>query len=471
MSLARELARKLPRIRKIKLCRDVEEEDWWICLYEEKGPYLELQQYTWNAYQDRPQPFLVLERIARSGLQKHLTRVSPGMKCQVLDPPTAQGWLAQIQKAGRSPANRAASPSRAAPENETGLHFRTTEPVIETPNGPHGRSKESIAQRSGVARSGSANQLQDNDMKSRPTMRRESSTKAAVDKSRPPDPKITKEKAERSGATHYANSPERDRLLPRIALESDGDPRFRHAYAPPQPSGESLASRPKRLQPSFKAASAPRHPQNLSSISKTQPQGSFVTPPSGSSQQTPLPSAGVSRPAAPVISNRDSQPRRPTYFVFAYGSKMNHTDFLAWLDVNGYDSSMVVSVEPAVVSDYDLVWSFYSASRGGGAVNAEPRKSSRIWGLLIEIEDPLLDAFDRREGHPNVYSRGEHRVAVQRLADGKIVFAWLYRAKPNRGERRDVWPTVEYKQKILEAALFWKFPQEYVQQIESWKTR
>jgi gamma-glutamylcyclotransferase (GGCT)/AIG2-like uncharacterized protein YtfP len=150
---------------------------------------------------------------------------------------------------------------------------------------------------------------------------------------------------------------------------------------------------------------------------------------------------------------------------------MNHTDFLAWLEANGYDSSMVVDVTPGVLSGYGLVWNFYSASRGGGAVNVEPRKDSKIWGLLLKIEDPLLHAIDQREGHPDVYSRGEHRVAVKRAADGKTVFAWLYRAEPNRGQRRDVWPTAGYKKKILEAALFWNFPQDYVRQIRAWKTR
>jgi hypothetical protein len=89
----------------------------------------------------------------------------------------------------------------------------------------------------------------------------------------------------------------------------------------------------------------------------------------------------------------------------------------------------------------------------------------------VEIEDPLLKAFDQREGHPSVYCRGEQRVPVRRVSDGKTVFAWLYRAKPNRDGRRDIWPTPQYKRKIVEAAQFWDLPREYVHKIESWKTQ
>lgn len=150
---------------------------------------------------------------------------------------------------------------------------------------------------------------------------------------------------------------------------------------------------------------------------------------------------------------------------------MNHTDLLAWLEENGYDSSMVLNATPGVLAGYDFVWNFFSASRGGGVVNIEPKKGSNVWGLLVEIEDPLLRAFDDREGRPAVYSRGERRAPIKRAPDGKTVFAWVYRAKPNRGERRDVWPTAPYKQMVLEAALFWDFPQQYIRKIRSWKTQ
>jgi hypothetical protein len=79
-----------------------------------------------------------------------------------------------------------------------------------------------------------------------------------------------------------------------------------------------------------------------------------------------------------------------------------------------------------------------------------------------------LKAFDRKEGHPYAYSRGNHRVAVRRHRDGKNILAWLYLATPNKSGRRDVWPTREYKRVIIEAAAFWGFPEDYIEKLKAW---
>jgi hypothetical protein len=89
---------------------------------------------------------------------------------------------------------------------------------------------------------------------------------------------------------------------------------------------------------------------------------------------------------------------------------------------------------------------------------------------LVEFEEPLLKAFDRRQGHPTFYSRGENRVPVQRGSDGKTVFAWLYAAASNKRGRRDVWPTRDYRKVVLDAALFWKLPDDYIEKIKNWQT-
>jgi hypothetical protein len=160
-----------------------------------------------------------------------------------------------------------------------------------------------------------------------------------------------------------------------------------------------------------------------------------------------------------------------TDFTFAYGSNMNRSDLRSWLEANGYDSSLVVDASPATLEGYDFVWNYYSQKRSGGTANLERKESSTVWGLLIEFETSLLKAFDRKEGHPFFYSRGDKRVAVRRDRDGETVFAWLYLAKPNRDGRRDVWPTRPYKKIVLDAAIFWKFPEDYVAKINDWETQ
>jgi gamma-glutamylcyclotransferase (GGCT)/AIG2-like uncharacterized protein YtfP len=159
-----------------------------------------------------------------------------------------------------------------------------------------------------------------------------------------------------------------------------------------------------------------------------------------------------------------------TDFVFFYGSGMNRSDLRSWLEGGGYDSSLVLNAEPARLEGYDFVWNYYSRGRAGGAANLERKDGSTTWGVLIEFEDSLLKAFDRKEGHPTFYSRGENRVPVQRASDGKTIFAWLYLAAPNKRGRRDVWPTRNYKKIILDAAQFWGFPEDYIEKLKSWQT-
>jgi gamma-glutamylcyclotransferase (GGCT)/AIG2-like uncharacterized protein YtfP len=157
-----------------------------------------------------------------------------------------------------------------------------------------------------------------------------------------------------------------------------------------------------------------------------------------------------------------------TDFTFAYGSNMNRSEIRSWLEANGYDSSLIVEATVATLEGYEYVWNYYSRGRASGAANLEPKENSVVWGVLLEFEEDLLKAFDRKEGHPYAYSRGDHRVAVRRHRDGKNVLAWLYLATANKGGRRDVWPTRDYKRVIIEAAEFWAFPEDYIEKLKAW---
>jgi gamma-glutamylcyclotransferase (GGCT)/AIG2-like uncharacterized protein YtfP len=160
-----------------------------------------------------------------------------------------------------------------------------------------------------------------------------------------------------------------------------------------------------------------------------------------------------------------------TDFTFAYGSNMNRSDLRSWLERNGFDSSMIIGRRPAKLEGYDFVWNYYSSSRAGGTANLEPKSGSIVWGVLIEFEEPIIKAFDRKEGHPTFYSRGENRIPVIRVEDNESVPAWIYIAGPNKGDRRDIWPTRAYKKIILDAAVEQGFPQDYLDKLESWQTQ
>jgi gamma-glutamylcyclotransferase (GGCT)/AIG2-like uncharacterized protein YtfP len=153
-------------------------------------------------------------------------------------------------------------------------------------------------------------------------------------------------------------------------------------------------------------------------------------------------------------------------YTFGYGSNMNFSDLRAWLESNGYDSSLIKSITKAKLDGYDLVWNFYSHRRGGGAANIEPKEGSSVWGALIEYDESLNKAFDRKEGRPVYYDK--EKLKVKRVEDGEDVEAWVYIAAPNKGSRRDVWPRKDYKWICLKGAQELDLPEEYIQKIEQW---
>ena len=155
-------------------------------------------------------------------------------------------------------------------------------------------------------------------------------------------------------------------------------------------------------------------------------------------------------------------------YVFAYGSNMNSSDLRSWLERNGYDSSLILNRWPATLDGYDFVWDYYSSGRRGGACNLKQKDGSRIYGVLLEIDEALLKAFDRKEGNPIFYSRGRKRVPVLREEDNKVIPAWLYLAQPNKGSRTDVWPTREYKKIVLDGATEFNLPDEHIETINNW---
>lgn len=160
-----------------------------------------------------------------------------------------------------------------------------------------------------------------------------------------------------------------------------------------------------------------------------------------------------------------------TDFIFSYGSNMNRSELRSWLEGSGHDSSLVVEASPATLEGYDFVWNYYSQGRAGGSANLEHKDNSVIWGILLEIDESLLKAFDRKEGHPYFYSRGNNRVQVTRVRDGKTIMAWLYLANPNKAGGRDMRPTRDYKKLVLDAAIFWEFPEDYIEKIRAWDSQ
>ncbi len=77
-----------PNVKKIKICYAVQDDEWWVILYNDIGKAIDLKQFVWNRKTEALEPHLVIEQISKSRLESHLTKTIPGRGCEILDPPS-----------------------------------------------------------------------------------------------------------------------------------------------------------------------------------------------------------------------------------------------------------------------------------------------------------------------------------------------------------------------------------------------
>ena len=156
-------------------------------------------------------------------------------------------------------------------------------------------------------------------------------------------------------------------------------------------------------------------------------------------------------------------------FTFAYGSNMNLEELKKWMVGKNFNPSKIIFAQAAILADYDLIWNYYSSTRECGAANLTSSRGSYVWGVLIELKEDLLGAFDKKEGHPQSYSRGNEHIPVT-TRDGRAIPAWVYIAKPKTDGTRDTRPTRAYKELLRIAAETCGFPPDYREKLSRIET-
>ena len=81
------MAKSFPRARKVKVCYVVDDDEWWVTIYDDLGSSIDLKQYVWDREKEALEPFLVLKRIPRSRMEAHAGEKRPGQACEVIDIP------------------------------------------------------------------------------------------------------------------------------------------------------------------------------------------------------------------------------------------------------------------------------------------------------------------------------------------------------------------------------------------------
>jgi hypothetical protein len=80
-----EFAKAFPSVKKMKICLEIKQSEWWVILYEDNGPVVELRQFVWNKSEEKFEPHLVPDRIPRDQLDRHAAESEPGRACEAVD--------------------------------------------------------------------------------------------------------------------------------------------------------------------------------------------------------------------------------------------------------------------------------------------------------------------------------------------------------------------------------------------------
>ena len=114
---------------------------------------------------------------------------------------------------------------------------------------------------------------------------------------------------------------------------------------------------------------------------------------------------------------------------FGYGSNLDEQDWARFCQARGFDGTCLEPVGPAVLPDQELVFDYFSPSRGGGALNLQSRVGQVVEGYLFRLSKAGWRALDRKEGVPSYYERMR---AAALLPDGREVPVVTYRACAER---------------------------------------
>jgi len=146
---------------------------------------------------------------------------------------------------------------------------------------------------------------------------------------------------------------------------------------------------------------------------------------------------------------------------FAYGSNMD------WAQMRQRcPSARFVFV--AKLTNHRLAFTRKSQNRQCGVADAAPKRGSRIWGVVYEIEEREVGQLDRSEGFRpgragNAYTRKERHVIVGG-DENKPMAVWVYFAKR---QPEPPPPNAKYKRQIIEGAKFWRLPDRYIRELEN----
>lgn len=154
-----------------------------------------------------------------------------------------------------------------------------------------------------------------------------------------------------------------------------------------------------------------------------------------------------------------------TFNYFAYGSNMDKNDLDKWCKKKSNSKIEFLDIRPAILEDYKLCFNYFSISRNCGTANIMRKEESKVYGLLIKIDEKDKKKIREKEGHPNHYF--EIPVNVKTFENDIIKDVLTYKVVKEREKSEHQPPSKYYMSLIILNAEKYEFPAEYKKYLRS----
>jgi len=159
-----------------------------------------------------------------------------------------------------------------------------------------------------------------------------------------------------------------------------------------------------------------------------------------------------------------------TFNYFAYGSNMDKDYLDQWCRDHNHPIIEFLDIRPAILEDYKLCFNYYSEKTWqAGAANIIFEENSKVYGLLIRLDEKDKYIIRKKEGYPNYYS--EIPVTVKTFDNEIVNDVLTYKVVKGREKSEHQPPTKYYMGLIINNAKKYGFPIDYINYLESIVTK
>lgn len=153
-------------------------------------------------------------------------------------------------------------------------------------------------------------------------------------------------------------------------------------------------------------------------------------------------------------------------YYFAYGTNVNLKDMGTWCELRKIRHIRIISKQPAILKDFQLVFDHYSAEYNGSIANVHPHPGEQVHGVLYNLLDEDFWIIKKKNGVPGICAEYVDPITVY-LYDRSPVHRVKLFVVPDERCQPDLKPSEEYLRIIIEGARTENLSPAYISKLES----